>query len=66
MDKIKDLDPTIFHADLPDFYLPPKEDVYTKMEALIYHFKIVMRKLTFLRAKCIILWKVAMGNWVFI
>ena len=31
-----------YHADLPDFYLPPKEDVYTKMEALIYHFKIVM------------------------
>lgn len=31
-----------FHADLPEFYLPPKEDVYNKMEALIYHFKIVM------------------------
>ncbi len=31
-----------FHADLPDFYLPAKEDVYSKMEALIYHFKIVM------------------------
>ncbi len=31
-----------FHADLPDFYLPEKADVYTKMEALIYHFKIVM------------------------
>lgn len=31
-----------YHADLPDFYLPPKDDVYTKMEALIYHFKIVM------------------------
>ena len=31
-----------FHADVPDFYLPPKEDVYAKMEALIYHFKIVM------------------------
>lgn len=31
-----------YHADVPDFYLPPKEDVYTKMEALIYHFKIVM------------------------
>lgn len=31
-----------FHADLPDFYLPDKPDVYTKMEALIYHFKIVM------------------------
>jgi NADH-quinone oxidoreductase subunit D len=30
------------HADVPDFYLPPKEDVYNKMEALIYHFKIVM------------------------
>lgn len=31
-----------YHADVPDFYLPPKEDVYNKMEALIYHFKIVM------------------------
>jgi NADH-quinone oxidoreductase subunit D len=31
-----------FHADVPSFYLPPKEDVYTSMEALIYHFKIVM------------------------
>ncbi len=32
----------IFHADVPEIYLPPKEDVYNKMEALIYHFKIVM------------------------
>lgn len=31
-----------FHADVPEFYLPEKADVYTKMEALIYHFKIVM------------------------
>lgn len=31
-----------FHADVPAFYLPAKEDVYTSMEALIYHFKIVM------------------------
>lgn len=31
-----------FHADVPEFYLPDKEDVYNKMEALIYHFKIVM------------------------
>lgn len=31
-----------FHADIPAFYLPPKEEVYTSMEALIYHFKIVM------------------------
>lgn len=31
-----------FHADIPDFYLPPKEEVYNNMEALIYHFKIVM------------------------
>jgi NADH-quinone oxidoreductase subunit D len=30
------------HADLPDFFLPPKEQVYNSMEALIYHFKIVM------------------------
>ncbi len=31
-----------YHADVPEYYLPPKEDVYTNMEALIYHFKIVM------------------------
>ena len=31
-----------YHADVPDYYLPPKEDVYNDMEALIYHFKIVM------------------------
>ncbi|HVN57921.1 MAG TPA: NADH-quinone oxidoreductase subunit D [Bacteroidales bacterium] len=30
------------HEDLPWLFLPPKEDVYSKMEALIYHFKIVM------------------------
>ena len=30
------------HADVPDYYLPPKEDVYNNMESLIYHFKIVM------------------------
>jgi len=30
------------YADVPEFFLPPKEDVYTKMEALIWHFKIVM------------------------
>jgi NADH-quinone oxidoreductase subunit D len=31
-----------FSSDVPEFYLPPKADVYTKMEALIYHFKIIM------------------------
>jgi NADH-quinone oxidoreductase subunit D len=31
-----------YHADIPDFYLPPKEEVYSSMEALIYHFKIIM------------------------
>lgn len=31
-----------YHADVPDYYLPPKEEVYSNMEALIYHFKIVM------------------------
>ncbi len=33
---------TVYHADVPEYYLPEKKDVYTKMEALIYHFKIVM------------------------
>ncbi|MEN9524689.1 MAG: NADH-quinone oxidoreductase subunit D [Bacteroidota bacterium] len=32
----------VYHADVPAYYLPEKADVYTKMEALIYHFKIVM------------------------
>jgi NADH-quinone oxidoreductase subunit D len=31
-----------YYADVPEYYLPPKEDVYTKMESLIWHFKIVM------------------------
>ncbi len=32
----------VYHAEVPEYYLPQKKDVYTKMEALIYHFKIVM------------------------
>ena len=35
-------DAEVFHADVPEYYLPEKEDVYTKMEALIWHFKIIM------------------------
>ena len=31
-----------YHIDTPEFYLPPKEEVYSKMEPLIWHFKIVM------------------------
>ncbi|GDX47964.1 NADH-quinone oxidoreductase subunit D [Bacteroidota bacterium] len=31
-----------YHADAPEYYLPPKVEVYHNMEALIYHFKIVM------------------------
>ncbi|MBS1660519.1 MAG: NADH-quinone oxidoreductase subunit D [Bacteroidetes bacterium] len=43
--KIQDMKGTeseIYHADAPAYYLPAKKDVYTKMEALIWHFKIVM------------------------
>jgi NADH-quinone oxidoreductase subunit D len=43
--KIQDMkgeEATVFHADAPEYYLPDKKDVYTKMEALIYHFKIIM------------------------
>jgi NADH-quinone oxidoreductase subunit D len=32
----------VYHANVPEYYLPEKEDVYTKMEALIWHFKIIM------------------------
>ncbi len=42
LDKIEKEPKGIFHADVPEFYLPPKEEVYNNMEALIYHFKIVM------------------------
>lgn len=42
LEKLKNLDPSVYHADVPEFYLPEKKDVYTKMEALIYHFKIIM------------------------
>ena len=38
----KNLPEGAYHADVPDFYLPEKPDVYTKMEALIFHFKVVM------------------------
>ena len=31
-----------FHADAPEYFLPPKQEVYRNMEALIYHFKIIM------------------------
>ena len=31
-----------FHMEVPEFYLPAKEEVYSKMESLIWHFKIVM------------------------
>ena len=40
--EFKGAEANVFHADVPDFYLPDKKDVYTKMEALIYHFKIIM------------------------
>jgi len=39
---VKNIPDGAYHADLPEFYLPEKQDVYNKMEALIYHFKIVM------------------------
>lgn len=42
MEKLKSLPADVYHADVPAYYLPDKKDVYTKMEALIYHFKIVM------------------------
>ncbi len=40
--EFKGAEAEVFHADAPAYYLPEKKDVYSKMEALIYHFKIVM------------------------
>ena len=39
---VKNLPEGKHHADVPEFYLPPKDDVYNSMEGLIWHFKIVM------------------------
>ena len=44
LDKLEDK--TSIHADVPEFYLPPKEEVYNTMEGLIWHFKIVMGETT--------------------
>ena len=41
-EKLKKEPEGVFNANVPDFVLPPKEEVYNNMEALIYHFKIVM------------------------
>jgi NADH-quinone oxidoreductase subunit D len=40
--EFKGAEADVYHADVPEYYLPEKDDVYTKMEALIWHFKIVM------------------------
>ncbi|HTJ11062.1 MAG TPA: NADH-quinone oxidoreductase subunit D [Dinghuibacter sp.] len=40
--EFKGADAEVYHANVPEYYLPKKEDVYTKMEALIWHFKIIM------------------------
>lgn len=40
--EFKGTEAEVYHADCPAYYLPEKKDVYTKMEALIYHFKIIM------------------------
>lgn len=42
LDMMKKEPEDIYHAEAPKYYLPKKEDVYTKMEDLIWHFKIVM------------------------
>jgi len=42
LEKVEKEPKGVFAADVPEYYLPPKEEVYNNMEALIYHFKIVM------------------------
>ncbi len=42
IDKIKKEPADIYHAEASHVYLPKKKEVYTSMEALIYHFKIIM------------------------
>ncbi|HZX74678.1 MAG TPA: NADH-quinone oxidoreductase subunit D [Cyclobacteriaceae bacterium] len=42
IEKVKKEPSHIFRADAPEFVLPPKEEVYNNMEALIYQFKNIM------------------------
>ena len=42
IEKVKKEPAHIFRADAPEFVLPPKEEVYNNMEALIYQFKNIM------------------------
>jgi NADH-quinone oxidoreductase subunit D len=42
LEKIKKEPSDVFKADVPEYVLPPKEEVYNDMEALIYHFKNIM------------------------
>ncbi len=39
---LKNLPEGKYYVDVPEIVLPPKEEVYGKMEALIWHFKVVM------------------------
>jgi NADH:ubiquinone oxidoreductase subunit D len=55
-----------YKADVPDFYLPPKSEVYNNMEALIYHFKIEWARPKSLLVKFIIVLKAEMANLVII
>ena len=40
--KVQEMKGGPYHADSAHYYLPPKQEVYKNMEALIYHFKIIM------------------------
>lgn len=40
--QFKGAEAEVYHADAPEYYLPEKELVYTTIESLIWHFKIVM------------------------
>lgn len=44
--EFKGAEAEVFHADVPEYYLPEKKEVYTSMEQLIYHFKIIMGETT--------------------
>lgn len=39
---VKNLPEGSYFVDVPEIVLPPKEQVYSKMEPLIWHFKVVM------------------------
>lgn len=51
-----------YHADMPHIFLPEKQKVYSNMEELIYHFKIIMQGIKVPKGECYMATEAANGE----